>query len=63
MYAAATFTSVGRVYDAGDLPLADARRRIPQVDRLAREIMTLPCDQRYDASDMDRVADCFLEAR
>jgi hypothetical protein len=23
-------------------------------------IMTLPCDQRYDASDMQRMIDCFL---
>ena len=30
--------------------------------RLAREIMTLPCDQRYEAPDMERMADCFLKA-
>lgn len=30
--------------------------------RLARDIMTLPCDQRYDLSDMERLADCFLKA-
>lgn len=31
--------------------------------QLAREIMTLPCDQRYDLPDMERMADCFLKAR
>ena len=30
--------------------------------QLAREIMTLPCDQRYTPEDMARVADCLLDA-
>lgn len=30
--------------------------------RLAREIMTLPCDQRYEVEDMDRIADAVLRA-
>ncbi len=30
--------------------------------QLAREIMTLPCDQRYELADMRRVADSFLAA-
>ncbi len=30
--------------------------------RLAREIITLPCDQRYDQSDMERLADGFRQA-
>ena len=34
----------------------------PWEHALAREIMTLPCDQRYDAKDMQRVAHVFLEA-
>lgn len=29
--------------------------------KLSSEIMTLPCDQRYDCSDMQRVADCVLQ--
>jgi hypothetical protein len=29
--------------------------------RLARQIMTLPCDQRYGPEDMERIADVFLE--
>jgi hypothetical protein len=29
---------------------------------LAREIMTLPCDQRYDESDMQRLSTCFVQA-
>lgn len=30
--------------------------------QLARELMTLPCDQRYDQSDMERLADGFRRA-
>jgi hypothetical protein len=29
--------------------------------RLARQIMTLPCDQRYGPKDMERMADVFLQ--
>lgn len=30
--------------------------------RLARQIMTLPCDQRYGAEDMERMAEVFLQS-
>lgn len=32
-----------------------------QSHKLAKEVMTLPCDQRYDRSDMEFIADTFLE--
>ena len=30
--------------------------------RLSRQIMTLPCDQRYGTEDMERIADVFLQS-
>lgn len=36
--------------------LPSPRRRFPEAHRLARELLTLPCDQRYAASDMQAVA-------
>jgi hypothetical protein len=30
--------------------------------RLSRQIMTLPCDQRYGTKDMERIADVFLQS-
>jgi dTDP-4-amino-4,6-dideoxygalactose transaminase len=30
--------------------------------RLAHQIMTLPCDQRYGHEDMERIADAFLQS-
>lgn len=35
--------------------------QFPREARWSQELMTLPCDQRYDVSAMDRIADCVVE--
>lgn len=48
------------IYPPVHWPLADVvPAEFKASHRLAREIMTLPCDQRYSAFDMNRMLDCL----
>lgn len=51
------------IYPAVHWPIEElVPAKFAESHRLAAEIMTLPCDQRYDAEDMARMADLLLQA-
>jgi dTDP-4-amino-4,6-dideoxygalactose transaminase len=51
------------IYPAIHWPLTHVPEAFADSHRLSREIMTLPCDQRYSQDDMDRMASCLEAAQ
>lgn len=51
-----------QIYPPIHWPVADiVPEQFAESHQLNREMMTLPCDQRYDSSDMDRMAEIILQ--